>query len=311
MDLHLLGANGVFSAADARRHGLDSHALARLARAGRCRRLTRGWYAVCDDPSEPLSPTRRHVQTALALGRQLIGRAAISHHSLLLVRDLPTWAADLATVHLTSTRPPTSTDCGVASRRAGLVVHRPVRGLTTSRDLPGEPVRPAAVPLAHAIVQAGLLAGPEAALVPADAALARRLVTPEQLAGAVVALTDRRGIGPVRAAIGSADGRHESPGETRTAYLLRALGHQIDPQVEIAVEGRRFRADFRIRGTRVLVEFDGAVKYADARALFEEKQREDALRRAGWVVVRLVWADLGRPELVRRRVLEALRLAAA
>ena len=147
--------------------------------------------------------------------------------------------------------------------------------------------------------------------MPADAALARRLVTPEQLSRAVVALADRRGIGPVRAAIGTADGRHESPGETRTAYLLRALGHEIDPQVEIVAEGRRYRADFRIRGTRVLVEFDGQVKYADRAALFDEKQREDALRRAGWLVVRLVWADLVRPELVRQRVLDALRAAAA
>jgi len=309
MDLHLLGADGVFSAADARRHGLDSHALARLTRAGRCIRLTRGWYAVCDDPREPPSAVRRHTQTAIAMGRQLVGRAAISHHSLLLVQGLPTWAADLGTVHLTSSRPPSSSDSGVASRRPGLVVHRPVHGLTLC-DVVGEPAWPAAVPLAHAIVQAGLLAGPEAALVPADAALARRLVTPEQLGRAVLALADRRGIGPVRATIGSADGRHESPGETRTAYLLRALGHEVDPQVEVTAEERRFRADFRIRGTRVLVEFDGRVKYADRAALFEEKQREDALRRAGWVVVRLVWADLGRPELVRRRVLDALRAAA-
>jgi very-short-patch-repair endonuclease len=92
---------------------------------------------------------------------------------------------------------------------------------------------------------------------------------------------------------------------------LSALGHEVDPQVEVAAEGWRFRADVRIRGTRVLVEFDGRVTYADRDALFEEKQREDALRRAGWVVVRLVWADLGRPELVRRRVLDALRAAAA
>jgi very-short-patch-repair endonuclease len=62
----------------------------------------------------------------------------------------------------------------------------------------------------------------------------------------------------------------------------------------------------------VLVEFDGATKYAagDRRALFAEKQREDALRRAGWVVVRLVWADLDHPERVRNRVLQALALAA-
>ena len=60
----------------------------------------------------------------------------------------------------------------------------------------------------------------------------------------------------------------------------------------MATEGRTYRADFRIKGTRILVEFDGATKYAvgDRATLFEEKRREDALRRVGWVVVRLVWA---------------------
>jgi len=312
MDLHLLGADGVFSTADALRHGLDSHALDRLERAGRCTRLTRGWYAVCSGPAEALSPERRHTRTALALGRQFVGRAAISHHSLLLLHDLPTWRADVGTVHLTSTRAPAPADAGVASRRAGLVIHRPVPGLTLTRELgsSGRLTTPYALPLGHAVVQAGLLAGPEAALVPADAALARGLVRRDELDSAVVALAGRRGIGTVRAAIGHADARHESPGESRTAYLLRALGHELEPQVELVAEGRRYRADFRIRGTRVLVEFDGQVKYADRAALFEEKQREDALRRAGWVVVRLVWADLSQPQVVRRRVLDALRLAA-
>jgi very-short-patch-repair endonuclease len=60
----------------------------------------------------------------------------------------------------------------------------------------------------------------------------------------------------------------------------------------------------------VLVEFDGAVKYEDRRALYEEKQREDALRRAGWVLVRLVWSDLADPRRVERRIAAALALAA-
>jgi very-short-patch-repair endonuclease len=232
---------------------------------------------------------------------------------LLLLHGLPTWRADLSTVHLTSTRSASEADGGIASRRGGLVIHRPVRGLTASsvsRTGPATPA-PGAVPLSLAIAQTGLLAGPEAALVPADAALARGLVTYAELSGAVSALAGRRGIGPVRAVLAEADGRHESPGESRTAYLLRALGLEFDPQVEVLAEGRRYRADFRIRGTRVLVEFDGQVKYADRAALFEEKRREDALRRAGWVLVRLVWSELSQPELVRRRLREALLAAAS
>jgi very-short-patch-repair endonuclease len=115
----------------------------------------------------------------------------------------------------------------------------------------------------------------------------------------------------VRAALSLTDARHESPGETRTAHLLRRLGYDLEPQIEVVAGGRRYRPDFRIRETRVLIEFDGAVKYPDrSTTLFEEKQREDALRREGWIVVRLVWADLAQPQLVRSRIDAALAMAA-
>jgi hypothetical protein len=43
--------------------------------------------------------------------------------------------------------------------------------------------------------------------------------------------------------------------------------------------------------------------------LWAEKLREDRLRALGYVVVRLVWADLDRPQAVIQRVLAALRVA--
>jgi very-short-patch-repair endonuclease len=52
---------------------------------------------------------------------------------------------------------------------------------------------------------------------------------------------------------------------------------------------------------RVVVEFDGLVKYAGAEgrdALAAEKAREDLLRSLGYEVVRLTWADLDRPQRV-------------
>jgi hypothetical protein len=155
-----------------------------------------------------------------------------------------------------------------------------------------------------------MAAGPEAFVVSADGALRAGTATPDALSRAVEVFATHTGIGPVRAALPLADARHESPGESRAAFLLAALGHSVEPQVEVVAEGRRYRADFRIVGTRVLVEFDGAVKYEDRRALVEEKQREDALRRAGWVVVRVVWGDLDDPRRVARRLAAALAVAA-
>jgi very-short-patch-repair endonuclease len=309
MRLDLLGTDGVFSAADAAAHGLDGHALGRLVRAGTCLRLTRGWYAVA--PPEQPSAEARHVLTATALGRAYAGRAVASHHTAVLLHGLPTYAVDVDTVHLTCLpRQSGARSPNPSQRRRGLVVHRPVPGVAPS----GPQVAPSVtltVPLGIALVQTGLVHGPEAALVAADAALGRGLVTAVRLAGAVDALAGHPGVAAVRVALHAADGRHESPGETRTAYLLRSLGFDLEPQVELAVEGRRYRADFRVRGTRVLVEFDGAIKYSDPRALFEEKQREDALRRVGWVVVRVVWSDLADVGRLRRRLQQAMLQAAA
>lgn len=90
-------------------------------------------------------------------------------------------------------------------------------------------------------------------------------MAPRDLDAAARALAGRTGIGPVRAAIAQADGRAESVGESPTGYIVRALGFELEPQHEIVVEGRRFRADFRVEGTRVLLEFDGRVKYAERR----------------------------------------------
>jgi very-short-patch-repair endonuclease len=73
------------------------------------------------------------------------------------------------------------------------------------------------------------------------------------------------------------------------------------------------RVDFLV-GDRVVVEFDGRVKYGmDGRRaeddLWAEKRREDELRALGYIVVRIVWAQLERPDLVAQRVLAALRQA--
>ncbi|GAA2037161.1 type IV toxin-antitoxin system AbiEi family antitoxin domain-containing protein [Terrabacter terrae] len=318
MDLRLIARDGIFSTSEAERLGIDRHALTRLCRSGEVARLTRGWYAVV--ASDVPDRTELHRLTALALGRQFRARAVISHHSLLLLRRLPTFRPDLGVVHLTSAVDDgPGADAGgrtgarrtVTVRRPGLVIHRPVGALRLSTPGP-DGDRPATMPLAHAVVQAGLLGGPVSALVPADAAMRAGSVTPATLAAAVADLRHHTGIGPVRVALTGADARHESPGETRTAYVLRRLGFEVEPQLEVVAEGRLFRADFRIKGTRVLVEFDGAVKYADGRrsTLFEEKRREDALRREGWVVVRLVWADLEDPQRVRRLVLDAVARAA-
>jgi hypothetical protein len=92
------------------------------------------------------------------------------------------------------------------------------------------------------------------------------------------------------------------------------------PLPDLQVEVRRpdgvlvGRSDFGWRRQRVLGEFDGRVEYgrllrpgqAPGDAVFAEKRREDALRRAEWGVVRWVWADLAAPADLVSRVGRAL-----
>jgi very-short-patch-repair endonuclease len=111
------------------------------------------------------------------------------------------------------------------------------------------------------------------------------------------------------------DSRSESVGETRARLLLLDLGHHVRSQVGISddtgVVGAR--VDLLV-GDRVVVEFDGLLKYEGAQgraALAAEKRREDWLRTLGYEVVRLTWADLARPHRVEALVRSALERIAA
>ncbi len=69
-------------------------------------------------------------------------------------------------------------------------------------------------------------------------------------------------------------------------------------------------ADLVVDGTRVLVEFDGLVKYGSAVDLVAEKRREGRLRSLGYLVVRFTWADLHHPDRVVAEVRRAVARSA-
>src|SRR5690606_29120429 len=107
--------------------------------------------------------------------------------------------------------------------------------------------------------------------------------------------------------------RSESAGESRSRWLVRALGFgPCVPQFEV-MDGPRLVgvADLKLERWDVIIEFDGTGKYAGHDSLLAEKDREDRIRARGYEVVRIRWADLARPNLVRRRILEAIARAEA
>lgn len=296
--LRELAVNRVFSTASAEKAGISRFRLLAMAKVGELHHLARGAWSA----EPPTDDADLHLMRTIAvLGRQK-GASAATAHSALVAWGLPIWGADLDRVHLIR-------ESSATTRRSlDHTVWSPgPRTVAVERD----PVLTTAIRCAEAsvaIVHTGIAATPETALIAADAAVGRGLVSARQLEVAAADIPmGTRGAQSVRRALADVDGRHESAGETRTALVCRELGYELEPQVWIGP----WRVDFIIRGTKVVLEFDGAVKYESKQDLLAEKRREDDLRRRGWVIVRLMWKDLYHPKVVRERIEAALRLPAA
>jgi len=144
-------------------------------------------------------------------------------------------------------------------------------------------------------------------LVVLDAAVAR--TGPAEVLEAYERLPRLRGLRGLREAVTYADGRAESPLESASrGVMIEARLPQPQLQQWVAdLEGRRWRVDFLWAGLRVIGEADGWVKYESMADLRAEKRREDALRRAGWTVVRWTSDELWHePAVVVARIAHAL-----
>ena len=296
--LHRSAINGVFATRDAEAAGVPRLRLVHLARQGRLTHLTRGMWSTV----RPEDPTEEHLLRTVAIIRRHLRPSGATAHSALVLHGLPCVDVDLTRVHLIR-------GAGRATRRrADYTVWGHAVALTEVTRLPFVDQPVPCAPLATAIAHAGSVGTPRTALAAADAAVRRGLVTGRALQVAAAALpSGTRGAAAVRRVLAGVDGRHESPGESLTAQVLRSLGFLVEPQVRIGP----YRVDFLITGSKVIVEFDGAVKYARKDDLLAEKRREDDLRRRGYVLVRLMWADLRHPGRVRTLVEDALGLSAA
>lgn len=133
-----------------------------------------------------------------------------------------------------------------------------------------------------------------------DAALAGRRCTHAELADAVDRLpTGARGIRSARTAAHLADESAESPGESVSRIRMwQATLPRPALQHEVSIDGELYRLDFLWPHTMVGGEFDGRIKYiknsfgkdADD-TVWNERQRELALIRAGYDVARWTWKD--------------------
>lgn len=259
-------------------------------------RLRRNCY-VRSHEWDAMSREQRHLVrvAAVSAGRRP-SDAVLSHASAAVMHGLPTWGVNLKRVHVTR-----------GSRSAGRVtddLHVHTGLLAGTHLIAGLPVTSPA----RTVVDLARTESFEAAVVIADAALCRGLVTRGDLARELAEARHRTGIREAEKAIAFSDERGESPGESRSRVFMHQFGLEL-PCLQASICDKRgkviARVDFLFPGG-VVGEFDGRVKYGRGEDLFREKQREDALRRAGWLVVRWVWADLDRPDELFHRISEAL-----
>lgn len=288
----LARGKGVVTAAELRALGIGHNGARRLVRLGQLTWVRQGVYLDTALLSDEPSAVARHVATSRAILRQRTGYA-LSHVSAVGAWRLPVIEEDLGPIHLSGV------GAGRARRSDTVRTHPPVAAVDVTVYDGMTLVRPAL-----AVVQTALDSGVRAGVVAADAGLRGGWFGRDDLALAMATLASRSGRRMVRARlmVELASPRSESVGESWCRVLFAALGMaQPAQQVDIHDERGCFvaRVDFLDRGTKTVIEFDGLTKYAGALgrdALVAEKRREDAIRRLGYRVVRLTWADLSDPE---------------
>lgn len=266
-------------------------------RSGEVRRLRRGVFAL---GAEPDFAADRMVEQATGLARLHGDAIAMSHHTAVLLHGVAVHEVPLSQVWAVRV-------CGAVQSGPGFRVARPRTAPPLVRVAGIQTVTPA-----RAVLQVACGFGAAAGVVSADSAFDRGLVTAGELAHELRALGRRPGAAAARVTVDRCRAGAQSPGETLLRLLAEDLGHEVELQFPVAEPGRPAFAfaDLRIVGTRSLWEFDGLMKYAGATgagALAAEKVREDRIRRLGWGLERVVWADFRRPALLADRIAQAVR----
>lgn len=281
---------GLFRAADARRAGYQPGEIRHLRSCGAWVRLRRGVYITADELAMIDTARRRHRIDCLAVLLELQRRTAvISHESAARLWSFPVRRSPSRLIRLTD---PTLSRRG----RDYAITQAPLREDELAMLGP--------LPLTGAcrtLLDCARSWDLEDAVVAMDAGLLARTVTAQQLDEGVAAVRGWRGATRAARALSLADGRAESPLETRGRLRIVGAGlPRPELQVEIRSGGRLVGVvDAWFEDAAVAVEFDGRVKYSDPwrgrspeRVLWDEKRREDELRGLDIRVVRVVDADL-------------------
>lgn len=289
--------------------GFDDNTLQRAVRSGLITRVRHGCYTF-SDVWGALSAEDKHVLLGRAAVRRL-GGVALSHTTAALAHGMAVWDVNLTRAHVTRI------DAGAGRRERDLIHHEGVTDEGSLTQVAGVPTTTAV----RAALETATLVGLERGLVTACSGLRLGLYTPADLSRQHDSMREWPGARSLHLVTRLSDAAYESVGEVRAAHLFwtEALPRPV-PQFEVYDETGRLiaRVDFAWPEQKLAVEFDGKGKYQQhlrpgetpADAVVREKLREDALRAAGWAVIRIGWADLYRPKEIALRIRRQLRTAA-
>jgi hypothetical protein len=310
MVFELMSPSGLLLRRDAIAAGYDDNYLARLRRSGSICRIRQGAYAPGGTWST-LDARGRHVLLSEAVMRQYPENIMLSHGSGVVRHGGPDHGLDLSSVHVTHFE-------GAGRRSAGVVHHEGTSGLLDVTRVGGDWVTSPP----RTVLDTAMLHGLEIGVVVADDFIRRELTSHAELWQLYSRLGRWSGALSVRLVIDLGTGKSESVGESLGWLLFRSqrLPRPLQ-QFEVFHPSGHLagRTDWAWPERRLLGEFDGLGKYLRSRrqgetvaeCVMREKAREDLLRElTGWKFIRLVWADLFRPELTAGRVRTALARAA-
>ena len=277
--------------------------LSRLVRKGDLTRIRRGAYG--PPATESLDPIEQHRRLVRATFPLLAPDAVVSHTSAAVLHGLPLFATSMRRVQLTRG------DIPGGKARSAIQLHAAPLDAGDVVVIDGVAV----TTLARTVADLARSLRFESAVVTGDAAL-RQGLSRGDIEDCVARMRRWPGVIQARRVTRFLDGRSESPGESRSRVAFFTCGiPSPEPQQEIYDERGRVigRADFAWDQFHTLGEFDGRTKYgrllkpgeAPDDAVYREKLREDALRGAGWQVVRWTWADLARPHEIASRLRQA------
>lgn len=298
---------GVFSRAQAIASGMSADETRRHLDARRWIRLRRGAYTTSEIWAAA-DGKQRHVLGLRALALKAAPPLVGSHETAAAVLGLELWEPSYDSLQVT--RPDHA-----ARREAGVRHH--------AAALPPDEVTSVAGLLVTSALRTGLDIARqvdfEHGVVAVDSALRLAGGSVDALRSIHLRCADWPGACGAGRAVAFADSRAGSVGESRTRVQLASVALP-EPETQVYIYDEHGWlvgvVDFLILGKTIL-EFDGMVKYgldgsnpeAMAARLAKEKAREDALRRLGYEVVRIVWADLYHPGRIAAQVCAAIARA--